>query len=55
MLTRVNSSGFGAHGIVHPWFSSHGIACNRAYKRLGIIHCNVGLEAKVEAGIEALE
>ena len=20
MLTRVNSSGFGAHGFVHPWF-----------------------------------
>ena len=48
MLTRVNSSGFGAHGIVNPWFSAHGIACNGSYKRLGIFHCNVGLEVSGE-------
>ena len=48
MLTRVNSSGFGAHGIVHPWFLAHGIAYNGAYKRLGRIHCNVGLEVSGE-------
>ena len=35
MLTRVDSSGFGAHGIVKSWFSAHGIACNGAYKRAG--------------------
>ena len=51
MLTRVNSSGFWAHGIVHPWFSAHGIACNGAYKRLGIIHCNVGLEVSGEGSL----
>ena len=26
----------------------HGIACNGAYKRLGILHCNVGLEMSGE-------
>ena len=41
MLNRVNSSGFGAHGFVHPWFSADGIACNGAYKGLGRLHCNV--------------
>ena len=51
MLTRVNSSGFGAHGIVHPWVSAHGIACNGAYKRLGILHCNVGLEVSGEGSL----
>ena len=51
MLTRVNSSGFGAHGIVHPWFSTHGIACNVTYKRLVILHCNVGLEVSGEGSL----
>jgi len=51
MLTRVSSSGFGAHGIVHPWFSAHGIACNGAYKRLGRLHCNVGLEVSGEGSL----
>ena len=51
MFTRVNSSGFGAHGIVHPWFSVHGIACNGAYKRLGIIHCKEGLEVSGEGSL----
>ena len=51
MLTRVNSSGFGAHGIFHPWFLAHGIACNGAYKRLGILHCNVGLEVSGEGSL----
>ena len=51
MLTRVNSSGFGAHGVVHPWFSAHGIACNGAYKRLEILHCNVCLEVSSEVSL----
>jgi len=51
MLTRVNSSGFGAHGFVYPWFSAHGIACNGAYKRLGRLHCNVGLEVSGEGSL----
>ena len=51
MLTRENSSGFGAHGIVHPWFSAHGIACNGAYKRLVIPHCNVGKEVSGEGSL----
>ena len=51
MLTRVNSSGFGAHGIVHPLFLAHGIACNGAYKRLGMLHCNLGLEVSDEGSL----
>ena len=51
MLTRVNSIGFGADVIVHPWFSTHGIACNGAYKRMGILHCNVGLEVRCEGSL----
>ena len=51
MLTRVNSSGFGAHGIVHPQFSTHGIACNGAYKRLGRLHCNADLEVNNEGSL----
>ena len=51
MLTRVNNSGFGAHGIVHPWFSAHGIACNGTYKRMGILHCKVGLEVSGEGSL----
>ena len=51
MLTRVNSSVFGAHRIVHPWFSAHGITCNGAYKRLGRIHCEVGLEVSSEGSL----
>ena len=50
-MTRVNSSGFGAHGIVHPWFLAHAIACNGAYKRLEILHCNVGLEVTSEGSL----
>ena len=45
-LTELNNDGFGAHGIVHPWFSAHGIACNGAYKRLGGLHFNVGLDVR---------
>ena len=41
MLNRVNSSGFGAHGI----------ACNGAYKRLGRIHYKVGLEVSSEGSL----
>ena len=51
MLTRVNSSGFGAHGIVHLWFSANGISCNGAYKRLERLHCNVGLEVSDEGSL----
>ena len=32
-------------------FSTHGIACNGAYKTLGIIHCNVGLEVSGEGSL----
>ena len=52
MLTRVNSSGFGAHGFVHPWFRAHGIAFNGAYKRLGILRYNVGLEVSGECSLD---
>ena len=30
---------------------AHGIACNGAYKRLGILHCNVGLEVSGEGSL----
>ena len=32
-------------------FSPHGIACNGAYKRLGILHCNEGLEVSGEGSL----
>ena len=31
--------------------STHGIACNGAYKRLEIIHCNVGLEVSAKGSL----
>ena len=30
---------------------THGIACNGAYKRLGILHCKVGLEVRSEGSL----
>ena len=30
---------------------AHGIACNGAYKRLRILHCNVGLEVSGEGSL----
>ena len=30
---------------------AHGITCNGAYKRLGILHCNVGLEVSGEGSL----
>ena len=50
-MTELNSDGFGAHGILHPWFSDHGIACNGAYKRLEGLHCNVGLDVSGEGSL----
>ena len=50
----VNISGFWAHGFVHPWYHGflvHGIACNGAYKRLGILHCNAGVEVSGEGSL----
>ena len=31
--------------------SAHGIACNGAYKRLGMLHCNGGLEVSGEGSL----
>ena len=50
-MTELKNDGFGAHGIVQPWFSGHGIACNGAYKRLGGLHCNIGLDVSGECSL----
>ena len=34
-----------------PMVLAHGIACNGAYKRMGILHCKVGLEVSGEGSL----
>ena len=51
MLTRVDSSGFGAHGFVHPWFWPMVLHVMEPIKRLGRLHCNVGLEVSGEGSL----
>ena len=51
MLTKVNSSGFGAHGFVHPWFYPMVSHVMEPIKRLGRLHCNVGLEVSGEGSL----
>ena len=50
MLTRVYSSGFCA-----PMVLAHGITCNGAYKRLGILHWFVGLEVSGEGSLGQID
>jgi len=53
---KKNSYGFGAHGIVHPWYYACGIICSGAYKRLEGFLCKVkGLEVSGEGSVSGEE